>query len=317
MKRRWTFWECVVAAQVLVLSFMVAYLFLRTSTQLLIVELRIGDAQTRAAAAMELGGKGPMARDAIPVLREMLQYPNDLVQMRAVAALGQIGGPQALIDAEKSPDEQVRGRAIMALRGMHLQDPNERQQRLQVFIAELKDPSPGIRQAAAGALGEQGQGAAAAIPDLKEALNDSEFRVRSFAAQALGSIGSFEDVSAMFDSSDVYVRREAIRHIIRFGPDAIPVLTAALDDPSGEVVADAAQALGQMGKKAQSAVPALARALNDPHAGARAQAVTALELVGGEEAIPALREAIDDPDPNVRSWARAALGRLERKASQQ
>lgn len=140
--------------------------------------------------------------------------------------------------------------------------------------------------------------------------------MRRSAAQTLGSIGSLEDVSAMFASSDESVRKEALRHVTRFGPDAIPVLTSALEDPSGEIVSGAAQALGQMGKRAQSAVPALTKALNHPDVGARTQAVAALELVGGEDAIPALREAIDDPDPMVRSWARGALGRLERKASQ-
>ena len=119
MKRRWTFLEYVVAAQVLVVFFLVAYLFWRRSTPGLIEELRIGNAETRTAAAMELGQKGPMASDAIPALRETLQYPNDFVQMRAADALGQIGGPQVLIDTLKSTDEQVRLRAIVAIRSMY------------------------------------------------------------------------------------------------------------------------------------------------------------------------------------------------------
>jgi len=156
MKRRWAFWEYIVAAQVLVVFFLVAYLFWRRSTPGLIEELRIGNAETRTAAAMELGQKGPMASDAIPALRETLQYPNDFVQMLAADALGQIGGPQVLIDTLKSPDEQVRLRAIVALRSMYLRDPNQRQQRVQVFIAGLKDPCLGVREAAAWGLGDPG-----------------------------------------------------------------------------------------------------------------------------------------------------------------
>jgi len=117
----------------------------------------------------------------------------------------------------------------------------------------------------------------------------------------------------MFASSDVVVRRFALQHLARFGPEAIPTLTAALEDPRGEIVAGAAQTLGQMGRRAQSAVPALTKALNNPDVGARAQAVEALELVGGTDAIPALREVSNDPDPIVSGRARGALSRLEQQ----
>jgi len=311
MTRRWTVLECVAIVQALLVFLLVAYFFWSRSTPGLITALRMGDSSLRASAASMLGARGPAARSAIPALEEALRSPDELVQSRAAAALGEIGGIDVLAENLKSPNEQVRTRVIMALRSLNLQDPEQRQRRVAMYIAGLNDSAPKVREWAAGGLGESKEDVSEALPYLKELLHDQEWGVKRTAAQTIASIGSLEDVRAMLDSEDVRVRNVALSGLAKFGIDAIPALISALQDPDQGIVIGAEGALGHMGKEAHAAVPALANTLNHPDRWARAQAVYNLELVGGTDAIPALRGAVNDPDPTVRNWAKQALARLE------
>jgi HEAT repeat protein len=66
---------------------------------------------------------------------------------------------------------------------------------------------------------------------------------------------------------DAQVRRQAALVLARIGPDAadaVPELTALLDDPEQGVRKAAARALGQIGPAAADAVPALMRQLVQP-----------------------------------------------------
>jgi HEAT repeat protein len=124
---------------------------------------------------------------------------------------------------------------------------------------------------------------------------------------------------------------------------AVPLLAAALGDPSSEVRSTAASALGKHGDQAASALPALIHALDDEdwfvgcQAGEALSAMrsrsadvlpplierlrssnatrawcaaTALGLLGGDgaSAVIPLRSQLAHPDPNVRSAACQALG---------
>jgi hypothetical protein len=77
------------------------------------------------------------------------------------------------------------------------------------------------------------------------------------------------------------------RGMKRFGPEAIPTLIRALDDPHGNVRMRAATALGSFESVAKSALPALVRRLNDDQryvAQAAAEAILLIVPVDAPEA---------------------------------
>lgn len=131
------------------------------------------------------------------------------------------------------------------------------------------------------------------VPALVEALKDKEGKVRGFAAEALGYVGS--DARA-----------------------AIPDLINLLKDRDDEVRSRAAFALGGFGAEAKAAVPALIGLLADPDDGVRASAAAGLGEIGApaKEAVPALTKALKDADDDVRLNAAAALGSLKADAKE-
>jgi HEAT repeat protein len=91
-------------------------------------------------------------------------------------------------------------------------------------------------------------------------------------------------------------------------PGALPLLTAALDDPDEESRIYALWALGALGDPA--AVPELTERLDDPDPGIRKTAAYALGAVGGRSAVPRLVEALEDPVADVRWNAALSLAGL-------
>ena len=120
-------------------------------------------------------------------------------------------------------------------------------------------------------------------------------------------------------STDVAVRREAVKHLIHsdLSVHLIPEMRAGLKDADGEVRAVAATAVGNLGAKAGAAVPALIAQLEkDTFKEARETAARALGRIG--KAVPADRTAVkplrkaaaDDADPVTRTVALGALAMM-------
>lgn len=89
---------------------------------------------------------------------------------------------------------------------------------------------------------------------------------RQLAADALARIGppAVPMLVQSLKSSDLEVRRQACKVLMRMGPDAkeaVPELTNLLDDEDEELRRMAAIALGRIGPDAGDAVPALMRTL--------------------------------------------------------
>ncbi|HLN32681.1 MAG TPA: HEAT repeat domain-containing protein [Gemmataceae bacterium] len=127
----------------------------------LIKDLKSKSPKVRISAAEDLGHIGAIraadAKDAIPVLYEILKKDKDAtVRKAAAAALGQM---------DPDPQEAV---------------PN--------FIEALKDKAAPVRIAAAGALAILGEEAKDAIPALQEAQNDKDKGVSRAARMAIRSI---------------------------------------------------------------------------------------------------------------------------------
>ena len=185
------------------------------------------------------------------------------------------------------------------------------------------DVAPGVRAAAARALGKlQDNGLAApraprerAAAVLFEALGDPSETVRQAAAQALSELKlTPEDIPRLeeaLESDDVYVRAFAAWRLGNFreeAGEAVPALAAALERPDTHVAVSAA--LARIGPAAVEAVPALVAELSSGDAGRRWRAARTLGRIGPGAAasVPQLVSALEDPNEGVRLRAARALG---------
>ncbi len=209
---------------------------------------------------------------------------------------------EALRNALKDEDAQVRHQALMALAQLHDKSAGEE------FKSAIKDKDPHVRAQAAWALGLNGDDSAIAL--LVSALTDESNQVRSQAAWALGLKGdksAVEPLIAALKDADENVRSQAAWALgLRGDSRATGPLASALQDQSSNVRSQAAWALGLKGGK--SAVEPLIAALKDQDEHVRSQAAWALGLKGDGRAAEALMGALKDQSNHVRSLAAWALG---------
>lgn len=159
-----------------------------------------------------------------------------------------------------------------------------------------------------------------AVPALIEALQDKDVRVRVYAADVLGALGSKaqEAVPALakaLKDPDQYVRAsaaEALHEIGSQAKDAVTELIGALKDEDRYVRYSAADALGRIGPEAKTAVPALIETLKDKDPYVRYSAADTLEAIGedAKDAVKPLIETLKDEDEYVRAGSAAALGAI-------
>jgi HEAT repeat protein len=131
---------------------------------------------------------------ALQLLGRALRGEDPMVREAAAAALGTMGGAavipallQALDDTELSV--QMVAAEALGRAGQTLEQDGDRQPILTALTGALASEEPLLRMAAAGALGVQGAGAAAALEGLLtglEATDDEEFKVR---LQVVADIG--------------------------------------------------------------------------------------------------------------------------------
>ena len=170
------------------------------------------DDQVRLEAARALAAIGPAAAAAVPALRDGLGDESPFVRFEAARALGMFG--VAARDAVESLA------ALLTQEGLEAS----------------------TRDMAATALGEIGPDAAAAVPQLVQAMRDNSHA----AADALGRVGP----------------RAA---------DAVPALAEVVIDPkaSVDVREAAAWSLGRIGRREERVIQALRVAMAQGVAGAR------------------------------------------------
>jgi HEAT repeat protein len=140
-------------------------------------------------AAAALAELGPKAAPAIETLKESLTHRNTLLRIRAVRAIGAIGGEQAV--ALLTPVLTDRNRQVRAAAAETLGDLGPiAAPAVERLIPLLQDTDDAlsflVREATAKALGKIGPAASAAIPDLKKlAAAEDDEKLRRLALEAL------------------------------------------------------------------------------------------------------------------------------------
>jgi HEAT repeat protein len=268
-----------------------------------------GEKQTRVHALYTLGQMAAfLERDRTK--NEKLGHPIE----KAVAAL---------VQAMKDPD--TRPNAIYAL-GYFGPDAESSVPALLELLAEPsnqgKDSLHHSRVAIVQALRGIGPGAKAATRALAwRVVTDSDWSVRMYAAEALGSIGPAANVAgpalnqALKDATE-QVRNEAAPALAKIG--AVNALLDGLSDENPRTRATVIQALGTMKAASKQVVPALVKTLHeDKDSANRRQAAQALWALGtaARDAVPELGKALKDTDEGVRLAAANALRGLGKDAS--
>lgn len=221
-------------------------------------ELRHGDRDARLRAVGALVAIGSTVAPVCSTLVETLdgaheEVPEVFAPHLAPETLASLrSGRLSMSGTPFATDAQVRARAATALG--ELACPAS----IVPLVAALADSSRAVRASAAGALQRFG---AAAVPALVAVLEDERRLSRFWAITVLGDLGE----------------------------GAVPALDALLgllDSPSPSDRAWSAWAIGKIGgPEAREAIPRLTALLDDPDATVRARAAGALDALDGLDAL--------------------------------
>jgi HEAT repeat protein len=228
--------------------------------------------ELRFAAVEALGGI--RAASAVPSLVAVLRDPDRGLRRAAAESLGAVASPQAvppLLWALEDEHWSVRSAAAAALGRIGSDKATT------ALLTRLDDDDPTVRRAAAVALGEIGDPRGAAR--LTAALREPELETTALEALRRMGRAALPELERAFAGASAAVRRQLVDLLARLeDPRVERLLLAALADPSAEVRADAAFALGD------------------------ARVFDALR--------PLMALKAQDPSPEVRRAASAALRRL-------
>ena len=204
-------------------------------------------------------------------------------------------------------------------------DPGEREaigrpsNRVATLIAQLDDPSPDKRIAAANELANIGPAAHDSVTPLEKSLDDVSSKVQAAAIRALASIGRDAKqavprlAKVFFDHDDNTVRELSVRALIDIDPTSTElrkILTKLIVGSRGDIprpTMDAAviqsriwacQALGEIGSDASWSTPMLVQLLkisadtlnHDPNRRLFLETAQAMGMIGDPRALPALKD---------------------------
>ena len=226
-----------------------------------------------------------------------IHHANPTHRARIALALGRIG-PHTFIDANGNGER----------------DPTERQAGVDDLASLTADPNASVRTAAAFALGQIGD--AAAADTLTRFAQDSDGTVAAEAVEALSKIAARLPLARYVpfteESQREGIRARAVRYLFRFRSDeASAVAAAALGTSSAIVRQEAAYALAR-----RAYAPARARLellLTDPNPLTRSYVARALGAIASPESLEPLMNVFADPHPWVRNNAVVAVGRIAAK----
>jgi HEAT repeat protein len=205
---------------------------------------------------------GPAAKSAVPKIAEMATNPKGgfprYRTMNILSMIGRDGNPEVLAALTKilmeDPSDEFAGSAAHSM--MELKSAA-----VPALIQALGLKSPRRRSWAARTLGRNGKDASAGCDALKRLLQDPEGEVRREAAVALWRITAKPEglIEILSDTSQRGLGNvaEALDILAEIGPPAQSAVPQLLEALKGEHAADAASALGKIGKKDDGVLSAL------------------------------------------------------------
>lgn len=272
-------------------------------------------ASVKAEAAMALGRIGPDAAPAVPDLLLRLGEDEDRVAAEAARALGRIGAPavEPLLAAAADPRAGFRARVVEALGPLAGDDRVS-----EAILERARDASAEVRAAALGSLARSGLPAGVLLPVVESGLADEEESVhRAVANLVMGRrewlLAVVPRLRALLLAEDEAVSRQAAFLLRATGPEAAPMLLAALPDGRSPIEAIASE-LAQLGRPV--AEP-LTHALGDPEPRVRQGAALALAQMRPlpPGLVERLTAGLEDPNPKVRAAFLNAVGHLDRRGA--
>lgn len=236
----------------------------------------------------------------------------------------------ALVEALRDADREIRWRAAKALEGAGWQPTSDEQNvwravaqgefvkaadygsvAVEPLIAELADLNSPSRRDVINSLGQLGD--SRAIGPLLAAVNDTDPNIRVAAVDALNGVRDMEVIAGLIGAlkdAVSYVRAVAAAGLGKAGdPSAVEPLMAVLTDDDWEVRKAASDALGRLRDK-RAAVP-LSSLLNDTDQDVREAAVNALGEIRDRSAVEALVKSLTDLQLSVRNLAAGALRKID------
>ncbi len=261
------------------------------------------DPIVRYYAAEALIGIG--AKAVLPLI-EVLRSQRESDRARAARVLWRIGQPavEPLVAVVQDRNAAPESRAAAAHALGVIADPRA----IKSLTLLLKDERYYVRQEAAFALGQMGEGA---IDQLLETANSSAPATRESAIEALGNFKSPRSISKLIEAlsdSNASVRSAAVKALGETqSPAAVTPLLALLRDESGALKSQAAAALARLGAVA---LPSLVSSLKDNRPSIRQLAAEALGDIGSKEAVAPLIELIATDQSGARPEAIDALGKI-------
>ncbi|HBB32536.1 MAG TPA: PBS lyase [Cyanobacteria bacterium UBA8803] len=260
-----------------------------------------------ASTVVALGqGNSQMLQLLQTELGEKHYYTRKDFVAAAIAALGQIGSPEAVEALIKTLNQgpwYVRAEAAAALGQIGTA------QALQALISALHDEDTIVRGEVAQACGRIGT--PPAIKALILALHDQDSYVRGEATVALAQIGTppaLEELIKVLNHPDSFVRWEATGACRISSPAVVQALIKALNHHDSTLREEAAVVLGRIGTS--KAIEALVPALQDTDSIVREEAAEAIARTGNPQTLDALLPTLHDQDSIVRAEATQALGRI-------
>ncbi len=156
----------------------------KSQTESLIFQCKHGSAKERRAAIADLEEMG--AQESVPVLLELLDFPDAGVRANVAHALGQLGDENvgaALLTLLTDTDSLVRIEAAESLGMLRYMEG------IDALARTLShDSDPLVRLHAAEAIGSLKD--LRALPTLVTALDDPDESVRAYAADSIGRLGA-------------------------------------------------------------------------------------------------------------------------------
>ncbi len=294
---------------------------------------------TRRQAAYTLGCIGAAARDAVPILIEVLDQANEELEPSRIWAIKALAlfGPEAQPAARKLiqilQDECAcvteRIAVLEPLTAIGTAHPNIIPSVAELLNVQTDDRSnlsaaerTRLCRVAAESLGLIGPHAASTIPVLIRSAQAADEGLRQKSVTALGAMKSRGNIAIpsladiiLVDSSAV-VRDAAAEALANVGISSIPAFEQLLQDADAEVRWRAAAGLGKIGRAAKTSSVALQKALQDESSLVRINVAEAIWKISSdaEMVVPVLVQELTNEDRQIRIQSIRLLASIEPSA---